>query len=217
MGDRANYAILHKGKLSVFYAHWGGPTVPREPKDGPAACERFIRGQERERSKAFLEFAYMEGGIALDKDRKRALVFGGPAAINYDERVQARLLQRLRPTWQKDGWTLDWARRYAYDLVTFVGVGGEKIEADFYLGEPAPWDDVVAADDDTSTLLARKAGSAWDLRRSSTSPGRLIQHGTRLLEAWGELPSADAIKSEDLPGVTAFLFDEAAHKLVLVS
>ncbi|HLM74309.1 MAG TPA: hypothetical protein VK459_16500, partial [Polyangiaceae bacterium] len=176
MGDRANYAILNKGKLSVFYAHWGGPTVPRELKEGPAACERFVRSQDRVRSKRFLEFAFMEGGIALDKDNRRALVFGGPGVVNYDPRVQARLLERLRPVWQREGWSLDWARRYAYDFVIFLGFEGSAVESDLYMGHPAAWEEVIKPSEWVGTLLARKAGESWELRRSPSSPGRLIHH-----------------------------------------
>jgi hypothetical protein len=219
MGDRANYAILSKGKLSVFYAHWGGPTVPRELREGPAACERFIRSQDRVRSKAFLDFAFMEGGIALDKDNRRALVFGGPGVVNYDPRVQARLLERLRPVWQREGWSLDWARRYAYDFVIFLGFDGSAVENELYLGQAAPWEEVIKPADWVGTLLARKAGEGWELRKSPASPGRLIHYGERLLEGFGEFPPAPAnsVDPTDLPSLTALLFDEAGKKLDIVA
>jgi hypothetical protein len=220
MGDRANYAILNKGKLSVFYAHWGGPTVPRELKDGPGACERFIRSQHRVRSKELLEFAFMEGGIALDKDNRRALVFGGPGAVNYDERVQARLLERLRPLWQRDGWSLDWARRYAYDFAIFLGLDGATVESDIYVGQQtAPWEEVIKQNDWIGTLIGQKTVSGWEIRRSPSSPERLIRHGARLLEHFGEFPLLDAGSADptDLQGATALLFDEASMRLEIVS
>ncbi|HZF52794.1 MAG TPA: hypothetical protein VE093_29260 [Polyangiaceae bacterium] len=221
MGDRANYAILNKGKLSVFYAHWGGPTVPRELKEGPAACERFIRSQERVRSKAFLEFSFMEGGIALDKENRRALVFGGPGGVNYDPRVQARLLERLRPIWERDGWSLDWARRYAYDFVMFLGLDGSAVEDDLYLGHPAAWEEATKPAAWMGTLIARarKEGEGWEIRQSPASPGRLIHHGARLIEGFDDFAPVEAgeVDPDDLQGVTALLFNEAKKKLVIVA
>lgn len=219
MGDRANYLILNKGKLSVFYAHWGGPTVPRELNDGPAACERFIRSQQRVRSKALLEFAFMEGGIALDKDTRRALVFGGPGAVNYDPLVQARLMHRLRPIWEAEGWTIDWARRYAYDLVAFVGLPGEKVEEEAYVRQSAPWEDVVKPAEWLGTLLARKVDGAWQLRGSALNAGLLVHHGERLLEGFEELGAVegDKLDPSDIGQMTALVFDELERRLLVVA
>jgi hypothetical protein len=218
MSDRANYAILFRKKLSVYYAAWGGPTIQRELKDGPAACERFIRQQVRERKKQFLEFAFMEGGIALDKDQKRVLFFGGPGAINYYPEVQKRLVERLRPVWEREGWTIDWAKRYAYDLIEFLGLPGTRIEADFYLGHPFEWEKVVEMPLEwVSTLVARRREGGWEARGSKYSAGTLIHHGPKLLDSFDELPVLPPLDSHSAGTLTAILIDEQRRTVVIVS
>lgn len=87
MGDRANYAILNRGKLSIFYAHWGGPTVPRELTGGPAACERFIRAQERVRSKELLDFTYMLARKVGEGWEVRRTLFSSGSVIHHGARI----------------------------------------------------------------------------------------------------------------------------------
>lgn len=43
MGDRANYAIVERGKLSLYYSHWGALTVAEDIFWGPVRTEEFIR------------------------------------------------------------------------------------------------------------------------------------------------------------------------------
>lgn len=215
MGDRANYAIVHRGRLKVFYAHWGGPTVPRELAAGPLACERFIRAQRRETSGRLLEFAFMEGGIILDKDRRRALVFGGPADVNYSPAVQARLLERLRPAWP--GWTIAWARRYAYDFVAFLGLEGTRIETDYHSDYPVAWEELIEVDRYRGGLVARRVGDGWDLRVTGVGIGQAIGHGARLLHDFTALAPATDLAADELQDMGALLFDEPARELVIVA
>jgi hypothetical protein len=215
MGDRANYAIVHRGRVKVFYAHWGGPTVPRELAAGPLACERFIRTQRSERTNRLLEFSFMEGGIALDKDTRRALVFGGPGAVNYSPDVQARLLERLRPAWS--GWTLEWARRYAYDFVAFLGLDGARIETDYYSDYPVSWDQVATVDRYRGGLVARRIDDRWDLRVTGVGIGQAIGHGQRLLAEFAALSPAADLAADELQDMGALLFDEPARRLVIVA
>ena len=217
MGDRANYVIVHHGKLSVYYGHWGGPTVLRELQHGPTACERFVQAQERVDDESFLDFSYMEGAIALDKDSKRAMVFGGPGSVNYDPAVQARLLERLRPIWQREGWTIEWARRYAYDLLEFLGLPGTMLESDFFLGEPAAWEDALQETDWTSGLVCRNGGGTWEVRAVKRSLGCLVHHGNRILESFDQLPAMGRLEASDASGLLALLFDEPRHAIVIVA
>jgi len=218
MSDRANYAIISRKKLTVYYASWGGPTIQRELKDGPAACENFIRKQERVRNKRFLEFAFMEGAIALDKDRKRALFFGGPGDINYNPDVQKRLVERLRPIWEREGWTIAWAPRYAYDFVNFLGFPGSDIENDFYLGEPAEWSSILAEPLEwVSTIFAFQKGDEWEMHASQSNPGTLVHFGEKLVESKAELPQLPALDLTSAGSSTTFVFDEKRRSLVIVA
>jgi hypothetical protein len=217
MADRANYAILSGDTLDVYYAAWGGPTIQRELKDGPAACERFIRAQEHEPDGQLLEFAFMEGGIALDMDRRRARFFGGPGDINYAPAVQARLVERLRPIWERDGWTIAWARRYAYDLVEFLGLPGTCVEDPAYLDSPETWDSVVAPLEWVSTLVARRSGERWQLRGSRSGAGAVIRHRSQLSTAFDELPAPGPLDAYPAANLTALLLDEDRRSLVIVA
>ena len=218
MSDRANYAILSGDTLDVYYAAWGGPTIQRELKDGPAACERFIRAQEHEPDGQLLEFAFMEGGIALDMDRRRAMFFGGPGEVNYVPAVQARLVERLRPVWARDGWTIAWARRYAHDLVAFLGLPGTCIENPAYLEYPGDWETVVAAPLEwVSTLVARRLADRWDIRASQTSANGLMHHGPQLAGAFTELPAPGPLDAHAAANLTALLLDEDRRSLVIVA
>lgn len=217
MADRANYAILSGDTLDVYYAAWGGPTIQRELKDGPVACERFIRAQEHEPDGQLLEFAFMEGGIALDMDRRRARFFGGPGDINYAPAVQARLVERLRPIWERDGWTIAWARRYAYDLVEFLGLPGTCVEDPAYLDSLETWDSVVAPLEWVSTLVARRSGERWQLRGSRSGAGAVIRHRSQLSTAFDELPAPGPLDAYPAANLTALLLDEERRSLVIVA
>lgn len=218
MSDRANYAIIFRKKLNVYYAAWGGPTIQRELKDGPTACENFIRKQERVRNKRFLEFAFMEGAIALDKDHKRALFFGGPGDINYNPNVQKRLVERLRLIWEREGWTIAWAPRYAYDFIKFLGFPGTDIENEFYLGEPAEWSSIIAEPLEwVSTIFAFQNGNQWEMHASQSPPGTLVHFGQKLVESKAELPQLPALDLTSAGSVTTFVFDEKRRSLVIVA
>jgi hypothetical protein len=216
MANRANYLIADGRGLSVFYGHWGAPTVPREVQQGPTACQRFIRTQQGVPEAELLEFAFMEGGIALDTAHRRALFFGGLASVNYDAAIQARLLERIRPAWEAERWTIDWARRYAYDLVGHVGLPGDRVENDVLMGEPADWDEVRHARGWTATLLGRKKGPSWQLFASGCAAARMVHHGARLAREIESLPVLGELEVEEARNLTALLFEEEHKAVTLV-
>ena len=69
----------------------------------------------------------------------------------------------------------------------------------------------------TATVVARRAGSGWDVRASSHRAGGIVALGEALLAAFDNLPKLDAANSKDLQGVTGLLFDPAARTLGIVA
>lgn len=213
MGERANYAILDGSRLELYYAHWGGLAVPREVARGPEACLAFIR--EQEEPEGWLDFAFMQGAIAMDLVRRAALCFGGPPPILYDKAVQQRFLERIGPLWESHGWSLRWADDYAYGLMDFLGLPRSTVEMDFPFPEPG-FGECLEPDSEIATLLARTdKQDPWDLRAVPRPVHVLPALVTELLERWSELPRYQGQKLP--PSLSALLLDPTARCIELLA
>lgn len=117
MGHRANYAIVEAGSLALFYSHWGAKTVPADVFWGPSSTESFIRANSL--SDEWVDSTWAEGGIAVDKNRRRALFFGDGELLDSPERWSLFLSLAGR-VWEREGWTLE-AGRNQGDMAEFCG------------------------------------------------------------------------------------------------
>ena len=120
MGDRANYAILHNGAVELFYSHWGGVTVAEDIFWGPKRTEVFIRKTTPETR--WLNNVWAEGGVALDKDRRRLTYYGREWPNEKD--VRSVYEDLLASYWK--GWTIRRAEEWA-EVAEAVGVLRESV------------------------------------------------------------------------------------------
>src|SRR5579871_917775 len=104
MGHRANYAIVEAGSVALYYSHWGAKTVPADVFWGPSSTESFIRANSP--SDEWMDSTWAEGGIALDKNRRRALFFGDGELLDSPE-MWSLFLSLAGRVWQGEGWTLE--------------------------------------------------------------------------------------------------------------
>ena len=132
MGHRANYAIIQRGSLSLYYSHWGARTVPADVFWGPLNAEFFIR--DNPLTEAWLDTIFAEGGIALDKDRRRALFFDDGELLDTPE-MQALFLSLAGRVWERDGWTLERGKDIV-DMAEFCGLPRASVEP--WVPPPAP-------------------------------------------------------------------------------
>lgn len=211
MSDSANYFIRKGKKLRCFFSEWGAPCVPQDASNGPLETLSFVERQEEIALEDVLSFSYMEGAIALDLDKKGAMIFGGPGAVLYRPEVNARLLERIAPAWQAAGWTIEWAPLYAYDVAHFVGVDPITLELPLGLDEPpmslAQLAKPLPEEDWPEVILARYGNRS--VRASAATVPQVLAHGERLFEVIDKLPVVGAVESRPL----ALVFDRD-HKTI---
>lgn len=215
----ASYLLLHRGRVRVFVSgRHDAPTVPQAVMRGPRGCVDFVRRQERQRVRDILDPVSMEGGIAIHQDEKRALFFGGTDDV-WHPVVRERLLERLRPLWAAEGYTIDWAERYAYDLVLAVGLSGTVLESGI-ARRPGAWADAVrAGEDGPGGLVGRRTAGTWTVRRAAVPVEQLIPHGARILDAFDDLRplGAGELEAASIDGDTALLLDEDTRAIAVVA
>lgn len=222
MSARANYAIVEGGKVGLFLSPAGAPTVPRDLRGGPTMAEAFIRKQQPA-GHDWEEFSRMEGGAVLDKDRRAAMLFGGPPEINYDRRVSARYLEEIAPVWAAAGWTVEWAPLYAYDLVRFAGLSPTLVETPGELDlrartEASPVGSV--SDGEVRCLVGLKEEKPR-LRISGAPAAKLVESGDAVVGLIPKMERLDALAPEAQDAAVkenvALLFDPARRRLELVA
>jgi len=120
MGHRANYVIRKNGRIALYYAQWGGLTVPEDIFWGPDAADKFIRKQKMVNPLHWLDDVWGEGGVALNWDDKCITLFGGEI-ITY-EPYRSTFLNLMRALWAQHGWTVEWAEVGMPAIAAAVGV-----------------------------------------------------------------------------------------------
>jgi hypothetical protein len=120
MGHRANYVIRRNGRISLFYAQWGGLTVPEDIFWGPETADKFIRKQKMVNPLHWLDDVWGEGGVALNWDDKCITLFGGEI-ITY-EPYRSTFLNLMRALWAQHGWKVEWADVGMPAIAAAVGV-----------------------------------------------------------------------------------------------
>jgi hypothetical protein len=124
MGSRANYAIRTGGRVELFYSHWGAATVGEDIYWGPERTEAFIG--ENAKADTWLDSVWAEGGIGLDKDRRRMVYKLYEWPLEQD--LRRAFEQILAETWSASGWKVEHAHSWG-ELAESVGVPAESVTA----------------------------------------------------------------------------------------
>lgn len=150
MGQRANLAIVERGKYQLFYNHWCANTLTRDLFWGPEYAVKFIRIQRKVDDSGWLDEVWAEGAAVVDIDRRVLLLFGGEDVL-YDVPLRRVYLDCLRRVWK------DWDVRWAYEgiaaVADYVGypranvlsTGTDEVVCSLAPPEEKGWTDVVAS------------------------------------------------------------------------
>ncbi len=117
MGHRASYVLIEDGRTHIYGSTIGALTVAQDVLLGPGGTARYIRSLSP--LDTLYDHTWGEGGILLDADQKRLLLWGGQriAGKPYLRRVYLAL---LRPLWS--GWQIEWAAQEMVDFARYIGV-----------------------------------------------------------------------------------------------
>lgn len=191
MTSPANYCIRQNGEHELYYSRWGGMVVPHEVFYGPEQLEQLIREQERVHKDEWTPWC--EGGVALDKDRRTLVLYGGESI--GEPPLRTVYLDLLRALWRSFGWTARWAERDLIDIA--AQVGAEDLVAALEFNEPSapPLEWITAFGPDSYPMIlvsVRNAAGEWS-ERVTRFPlfDRLLAVGAPLIDLLPQLPTLD--------------------------
>jgi hypothetical protein len=191
MGHRTNYVIRDKGRLALFYSHWGALTVPEDVFWGPSYAEAFIRSNEQVGLDEWLDDVWGEGGVALDKDEKTIALFGGEA-LGFPP-LQGHFARLMQALWVQQGWTVRFVEGMP-DIAEQVGVDRAVCEADPV--DPIPADlealgEAFREEGFFCALVSVKQGEGWSDRVLDVGASYALVNGPSLVSKLDGLPTLE--------------------------
>ena len=205
MGHRASYAIRQNGRVEVFYSHWGALTVPQDIFWGPAHAEGFIRSLEP--SEEWLDDVWGEGGVALDKDKKRLAFYGGELAADLEE----LWLALMRQLWV--GWSLRMVSGMP-EVAETVGVDPDLVRAPPLPVEAADLDQLGSWSHGSFVYVCTRRGREFDDRAADVANvSSLFAHGPGLVHQAPRMPTLEQARTVNLERELASWEDEDDRRL----
>ena len=197
------YAIREGGEVELFDSHWGALSVPQDVFWGPARAEVFIRGHERREE--WLDDVWGEGGVGLDKDRRRCVWYGGEG---LDGPLLALFLRLMRALWGRDGWTVEHVAGMP-EVAEAVGCDPEPLRAPPSAPEVKTIAESAAryAESGYACALVRAAGEGGAPREfvASYSIGWILNAGSEAVVGGLEgLPTLARYRQERAKGAPLF-------------
>jgi hypothetical protein len=198
MGHRANYVIIERGCAELYYSHWGAKTVPADIFWGPLATESFIRTNSR--TEEWLDTTWAEGGIALDKDRRRALFFGDAELLDSPE-MWGLFLSLASQVWAKYGWALEGGRDQA-DMAEFSGRPRSTVEPVPVSPRALPLAKLGEnhARGIVCALIGHTSSGGFDDRVLDFDLARVLLNGPAFLSCLADLPTLDQLRVQSKKG-----------------
>lgn len=154
MGHRANLIIVENKEPKIYYTHWESQKTPNILAQGLEFCENYFKTFNEDGY--LMDNAYAEGGILIDKDCKKVLVFGG-CELDYTPSLQRLYCKHVTKFWE--GWVVKWCFRGIVDIAEYLGLMDDSILAvgckpSFY-GD-MDWSNTMDTDrlqDDVTTII----------------------------------------------------------------
>ena len=193
MGHRANYAIVEAGSVALYHSHWGAKTVAADCFWGPSSTESFIRSNSP--SDEWMDSTWAEGGIALDKDRRRALFFSEGELLDSPE-MWSLFLSLAGRVWEGEGWTLE-AGRNQGDMAEFCGRLRSTVEPP----DPVPSAFPLTKPGDNyargfvCALIGHRTSIGFEDRVLDFDLSNTLLNGSALLPRLSELPTLEQVRA----------------------
>lgn len=131
MGSRVNY-VLVRDALCKRYAQGGGAGYGLDYHfaAGPDITLRWLAQLDDYRDDFWFDDLVCEGGVLIDVDARRLLLFTELGQFYLHERYayRAGLLDAYRRTWS--GWTVSWAYDGIADLAAYLGENRDQVRRD---------------------------------------------------------------------------------------
>lgn len=124
MGQRANFVIVENNEPKIYYSHWEAPHTPNILAQGLEFCETYFK--EFNEDGWLMDNAYAEGGILIDKDKKKVLIFGG-SDLDYTPALQRLYCKQITKIWNK--WDVNWCGKGIVDFAIYLGLMEDRILA----------------------------------------------------------------------------------------
>jgi hypothetical protein len=196
MGQRANYVILERGSTLLYYSHWGGGTVPADAFWGPSSAESLIRTNSP--ADQWLPSPFAEGGIALDKDRRRAFFFGKAELLDSPE-MWNLFLSLAGRVWAADGWSLEVGKNQE-DMAEFCGKPRSSVRVEAPDVPPAAFPLTKFAGPSVRShvcaFVAHKTAVGLEDRVVGLTLSGALLNGPAFLSLLAELPTLDEARAD---------------------
>ncbi len=125
MGHRANLILVENKEPKIYYSHRAAQNTPEILAQGLAFCDNYFK--QFNEDGWLMDNAFAEGGILIDKDNKRVLIFGG-GDISYTPALQRLYAKYMSKTWQD--WIVEWSDSGNVGFAEYLGLMEDRILAD---------------------------------------------------------------------------------------
>ncbi len=125
MGHRANFVIVENSIIKIYFSQGKAQETPNILAQGLAFCEKYF--EEFIEESMLMDNAWAEGGILIDKDLKKVLIFGG-SETNYTPALQRHYCKHMSGVWKS--WSVQWCSQGIVDFAEHLGLMEDRILAD---------------------------------------------------------------------------------------
>lgn len=125
MGHRANLVLVENKESKIYYTHSRAQEMPNILAQGLDFCEKYFKGFDEDGW--LMDNAFAEGGILIDKDSQKILIFGG-ADMSSTPALQRLFCKYIAKIWE--GWEIEWCSKGIVDFAEYLGVMEDRILAD---------------------------------------------------------------------------------------
>lgn len=125
MGHRANLVLVENKEPKIYYTHWRAQETPNILAQGLDFCEKYFK--EFNEEGWLMDNAFAEGGILIDNDNKKILIFGG-GETDYTPALQRLYCKHIIKIWK--GWEVEWCSKGNVDFAEYLGIMEDRILAD---------------------------------------------------------------------------------------
>jgi len=125
MGQRANLVLVENKEPKIYYSQWGAQKTPNILAQGLDFCEKYFK--EFNEDGWLLDNAFADGGILIDKDNSKVLIFGG-GDTSYTPALQRLYCKHIVKIWV--GWDVVWCSKGNVDFAEYLGIMEDRILAE---------------------------------------------------------------------------------------